>query len=782
MNLKRAKVSAGACLAVLSGLLITPAPAGAAHLPPQYDYTFSGSGDHQIGEATAVAVDNETHDVYVADRANHRVEKFDANGTFLFMFGDGVNETTGENICPVNPGDVCRPGQQSSPTYPHFEELTSISVDNSNSSSKGDVYVGAQTISKFDSSGNLITSWGSNGQLAINENLLEEIKMGVSPFTGYLWVIDGGWRIDVFDDHGTVSRRTFGENWNILPGPLAVDAEGSIYYSSYGGYPLKLDHLQVTTPNIGPHAEIFFENQASGYAIDPTNGNIYIDSGSGTYTGEKVVMFNPPCEPSTGYCIPKESFGAGDISEGKGLAMDPGTGAVYVAEAHGVAYFKPLIIPDVTSIGAVPGRTTAEVSAHIDPAEGGEIIECQVEYGTTTSYGSNAPCDQGQTFANPADVTATLPGLTPESTYHYRFVAKNANGAGYSTDETVVPHWVIGLTTGDATEIGPGTATLHGTLNPTGEDVHYYFEWGTTEAYGHETPASPGADAGSGNATEEVSVSLEGLLTALTTYHYRVVAVNSLGTSHGFDHTFTTPISLLPEVRETVARSVGLTSAALGAEVNPGFGATAFSVQYGTGTGYGARTVISNPFADDGVFHVVQATVGGLEPGTKYHFRVLALNFKGTVRGEDATFTTAVLPKVNLTSASVLGPQAARLSTQVAVNSSSNPTTVHFEFGESMSYGGSTSETAPLGPDGTATADVSSLKPGTTYHFRAIASNPFGREIGPDQTFSTPPEQTATQPGGGPHPCRKGFVRRKGRCVRRRQHRHRGGRRGHRHG
>ena len=52
-----------------------------------------------IGEAIAVAVDEGTHDVYVADKANHRVEKFDSEGNFLFMFGDGVNETTGGDKC-----------------------------------------------------------------------------------------------------------------------------------------------------------------------------------------------------------------------------------------------------------------------------------------------------------------------------------------------------------------------------------------------------------------------------------------------------------------------------------------------------------------------------------------------------------------------------------------------------------------------------------------------------------------------------------------------------------
>jgi hypothetical protein len=775
VNVGRSASGTGALLVSVIGLLWAASGAGAAHLPPQYEYTFAGSGDHQIGNAMAVAVDDATHDVYVADEANHRVEKFDSEGNFLFMFGDGVNETTGGNVCPVSPSDVCRPGQQSSPTFPHFESIANIAVDNSSSTSKGDVYVGTESnISKFDSSGQLITGWASNGELTQAELAGRLIKMGVSDYTGYLWAIEGeGWRFASFNPEGTQSTLTYGENWNIQPGSIAIDQPGNAYYSSYGGNPLQVDHSMLV-PNGQPHGEIFFENAASGYAIDPTTGNIYIDSGSGTYNGEKVVVFTPPCSASTGYCIPKETFGAGDISNGKGLAVDPETGAVYVADEAGVAYFKPLIVPDATPTGVAPGRASVEVAAHIDPAEGGEILLCKVEYGPTNKYGSSVPCDQSGPFANPADVTATIPGLTPESTYHYRFVVTNANGSGFAVDQSVVPHWVVGLTTGEATEIGPGTATLHGSFDPEGEDTHYYFEWGTTLAYGHMTPAPSGTDAGSGSGTEEVETSLAGLTTALTTYHYRIVAVNGLGTSHGFDRTFTTPISFLPTVQGTNSKNVGLTSADLGGELNPGFGATAFVIQYGKSTAYGTRTNVSDPVADDGVFHSVEGNVGGLQPGTTYHFRVVALNFKGTVDGDDATFTTGVLPTVNATTGSALGPRAARLTAQVATNASSNPTTVHFEYGTSTSYGAATPETAPLGQDGSAGANLTGLQPGTTYHYRAVATNPFGTEPGPDQTFSTPAEASSeTGPPQGRH-CKRGFVRKKGHCVKVKHHkRHR---------
>src|SRR5262249_42870552 len=145
-------------LTALAGLWVA-APSQAAFTTPEYQSTFTGSGDHQIGSTRAVAVDQTTHDIYVADRTNHRVEKFDGLGNFLFMFGDGVNQTTGGNICPVSPSDVCRPGQMSSATFPHWNSPSAISVDNSNGASKGDVYVADTSegqITKFDSSGHQI--------------------------------------------------------------------------------------------------------------------------------------------------------------------------------------------------------------------------------------------------------------------------------------------------------------------------------------------------------------------------------------------------------------------------------------------------------------------------------------------------------------------------------------------------------------------------------------------------------------------------------------------------
>lgn len=86
--------------------------------------------------------------------------------------------------------------------------------------------------------------------------------------------------------------------------------------------------------------------------------------------------------------------------------------------------------------------------------------------------------------------------------------------------------------------IGPTIATLQAQINPDGVDTSYRFEYGPTTSYGGTVPIG-GADIGSSSENVSVRQSLEGLLPNMT-YHYRVVATNSLGVVPSEDETFST--------------------------------------------------------------------------------------------------------------------------------------------------------------------------------------------------------------------------------------------------
>lgn len=92
------------------------------------------------------------------------------------------------------------------------------------------------------------------------------------------------------------------------------------------------------------------------------------------------------------------------------------------------------------------------------------------------------------------------------------------------------------VSTGSATSVSETEATLNGTVNPSEQETSYFFEYGTTTAYGQKTTE---ASAGSGISPVSKSAPVAAL-TPATTYHFRLVAENATGTGHGGDRTFRT--------------------------------------------------------------------------------------------------------------------------------------------------------------------------------------------------------------------------------------------------
>jgi hypothetical protein len=196
------------------------------------------------------------------------------------------------------------------------------------------------------------------------------------------------------------------------------------------------------------------------------------------------------------------------------------------------------------------------------------------------------------------------------------------------------------VVTGSATSVTQNAATLNGTVDPQGEATTYHFDYGTTDGYGLQTPEAP---AGSGSGPVAVTAALTGL-TGNTTYHYRVVATNTDGTTNGTDRTFTTaPNPNPPTVANQRARSVAVDSATLTATVDPNGTPTSYYFEYGTTTQYGTTTLAQS--AGSGTSAVaVSAPISGLAARTTYRWRLVATNAAGTTRGRSRSFTTARLP------------------------------------------------------------------------------------------------------------------------------------------
>jgi len=97
--------------------------------------------------------------------------------------------------------------------------------------------------------------------------------------------------------------------------------------------------------------------------------------------------------------------------------------------------------------------------------------------------------------------------------------------------------------TGTSQSVTVNTALLNGTVDPNGVDTNYYFQYGTSTAYGAKT-----ATRSAGNGADNIAVQLSvGGLTANTVYHYRIVAVGGGVTIRGADRIFRTAPAIIPE-------------------------------------------------------------------------------------------------------------------------------------------------------------------------------------------------------------------------------------------
>ncbi len=186
--------------------------------------------------------------------------------------------------------------------------------------------------------------------------------------------------------------------------------------------------------------------------------------------------------------------------------------------------------------------------------------------------------------------------------------------------------------TSAATAVTPTSATLNGTVNPNGLATTWYFEWGTTTAYGNTTAVT---SAGTGTSTVSVNAGITGL-TGGVTYHYRLVATNADGTSYGTDLTFTYGAAV---VTTAAVLSITATSAVSGGNVTSdgGYTVTARGVCWGTSAN---PTISGNHTTDGSGTGTFTSNITGLSANTQYHVRSYATNSVGTFYGDDLTFTT----------------------------------------------------------------------------------------------------------------------------------------------
>jgi hypothetical protein len=397
-----------------------------------------------------------------------------------------------------------------------------------------------------------------------------------------------------------------------------------------------------------------------GQRIDvDANGNVFVVD----VAGKGVVEFDPAGTQIARLDVSASIGGAGDIAVDSAgdLIVSGSSGSVYRFDANGAGEIEP---------GTVP------VQIYEGDLGGGSVQDFIVDQDSDVLYLlTHLRVLEFSAFCTPQGVGGEEEHCVPEGEFGDGIIgtggasmAVNAaqgyiyvrdNGGGYGGADRQIDLFgptviVPGSTTGEATGVTGTTATLHGTVDPSGSLLdECRFEWGPDQSYANTAPcAESPAAIGTGNAAVLVHADLSGLGIG-NEIHFRLVATSPTtvpdekGPSVGADSAFTT---LGPQVRAESASKVGATTATLEGLVNPkGETSTAFfeyvshaDFEAGEYTNATSVPLGGKAVGSGNVDVAVVEEISGLSPHTTYHFRLSATNASGTAHGPGATFQTYI--------------------------------------------------------------------------------------------------------------------------------------------
>jgi len=376
-----------------------------------------------------------------------------------------------------------------------------------------------------------------------------------------------------------------------------------------------------------------------------------------------------------------------------------------------------------TTLSAAPSTPTLA-----SPSDGATGISTSPTFTWTVSPGATSYrvlVSTNSAFLRPvidqSGITGTsyaATGLTDNTLYYWCMNATNAFGiSNWSTTRsftTIPAAQAPAVTTNAATSVGSTSATLNAFVDPKGSNTTVAFEYGTTTSYGSQIAVGSTSVAGNADAP------LTGLIPS-TTYHFRVVATNSAGTSRGANQSFTTlAAGQTPGVTTNAATNVATTSATLNGSVDPKGLSTAVTFEYGTTASYGSLvTAIGSPLTGTAAVNV-GANVSGLTASTLYHYRVVATNSIGASRGSDLTFTTVAAGAVAVSAT----PSGWATGFSYPVTWTSSNVTGNVTIALSTNGGGSYTSLGDFPNSGSATVTVPSTAASTNCKLRiSSASN-----------------------------------------------------------
>jgi hypothetical protein len=390
-----------------------------------------GAAGTRFGRPQSVAVDKETHDIYIADAESGRVYRFNEHREPVDFTSLGSNYITGVSLFGFFGGQ--------------------IAVD----SSRHILYVTNQveffntSLLAFDSRTGEPVDFSSGPGAGTNEIGGFTVLTGVAvDSAGDIYAADF-FSLQVSSGAVLIFEPS-GEQINLFEVPqadnVAVDSQGDAYVNSLEGELRKFtpDAFPPTASTIYSLASVVDSNVTTSVAIEPGTGNVYADEGN------RIVEYDPAgamIEAFSNGGNGATSSGNGAVSGSTGVAAD--LDKVYAATfsttfggtSGQVSVYPTITIPDdrppVISATSSSNVTSSEATlkAQINPSAAPTIY--RFEYGLTDLYGQRTP-PGGPLAPDEVDHLAAgdISGLTPGTTYHYRVDATNFSGTVYGPDRT----------------------------------------------------------------------------------------------------------------------------------------------------------------------------------------------------------------------------------------------------------------------------------------------------------------------------------------------------------
>lgn len=321
----------------------------------------------------------------------------------------------------------------------------------------------------------------------------------------------------------------------------------------------------------------------------------------------------------------------------------------------------------------------------------------------------------------------TAANLSPATTYHFRaYVISNGvttYGQNLSFRTTAVSQ--PGVQTGEASDIGTSTATLHGKLNHAGTFpiTERGIVWGT--AANPTTSNFKGSYAGNvANFPHDYSVGANNL-SMNTTYNYRAYVISNGVTTYGENKTFRTSNQVLPGVRTDDAKIGSSNGTIWGTLTSKGSHPIS---EYGLVWGTEANPTTAQQkktYGGDVTTFPKQfdAFMENLRPATTYYYRAYVTMNGATAYGENKTFSTGIdLPQMNTQTATNISVTSATVNASVTSPGSFGLTEIGIVWGNTntptTANNKQTKSPAGIGFPHAYSFDLSGLTQNTLYYYR----------------------------------------------------------------